>query len=444
MRRFSRVAIALSKWAPRLSVTSASIPSLAFVLLAACSSTATAQLPNPDVRALGMAGNQTAVARGRATVRWNPALLGFGDGERLTLALAPVTLNAGIGPVTWKDTGPFDNDTVPASERERWLQLIEREGAVHSGGAAEVTYLSGSFGRYALQVSSVASARSEFGPGVAELFLFGNVGRTGQPCTCPLTGTELDAHVVSTVAASAGFGLPELLGGQAAAGVTLKYSVGHAFVHGSDAGGTLGPGATIDVTFPLVMTDSAASDFGNTGSGVGLDVGFALRRNDITFGASLQNLVQTFGWDESQLVYREARAVLSRQAQLAEADREPFANAPASLREFVEGHTFPRVLSLGVGLDPKDDVTVAADLRARLGDEGMDTAPGFQVGAGGEWRWSVLAVRAGAAVLSGGYQIGGGLGLSLGPTRAGFSLLHRDTDSNTDIVGMLTVFSLAF
>jgi hypothetical protein len=242
---------------------------------------------------------------------------------------------------------------------------------------------------------------------------------------------------------SAGFPVAQLQGGELSAGATLKYVVGHELAHGVDAGSVVGPAATIDVTFPMVTTAASAS-FGNIGSGLGIDLGAALRRPDLTVGARLENLVQTFSWNEERLRFRDGRAILTRDTQFADASEEPYANAPDALKRFVEGRSFAPMLSLGVALDPTAQVTVAGDVRLRLGDEGLDPTPALHVGAGGEWRWSVLSLRGGAAVLSHGFQISGGIGAALGPARLGTALLLRDSDAGTALVGMLTLFSAAW
>lgn len=415
---------------------------LAVVAGSATRSSAAAQVPNADVRALGMGGNATALASGYSAVAWNPALLAFPN-ERITVGLGPVSADVRSGPVNWWDWQPFDSDTVPFGERERWLARVESEGAQEGGAGGEITPLAASVGHFAFQLSSVAHAGARLSPGAAELVLFGNVGRNGTLCSCSLAGSQLDGYAVSTAAVSAGLPITDLQVGQLSAGATLKYTVGHALVHGVDAGSTFGPNPTLDVTFPLVMTDTATSSI-DIGSGVGIDLAVALRRPDFTLGASLKNVVQTFGWDVKLLRYREGRAILTRDTQFADVHDSPYASAPAELKRFVEDRTFAPELALGVALDPTERITLAGDLRSRLGSPGIDRTPAFHVGVGGEVRWSVLSVRAGGAVRGDGYQLSGGIGASLGPARIGTALLLRNGELGTDLVGMLTLFSAAF
>jgi len=400
---------------------------------------ASAQIPNASAAALGMGGNHAAVARGYAAVAWNPAMLGLPGGPGSSFALLPFTVGAGLHTLRLGSLADFAGDSVPRAERERWLTDIERQGGERGDAGGDVTFLAASRGPFAFQLSTVAYATADLSPGAAELVLFGNAGRTGEACTCLLDGSTLDGHAISTGAVSFGFPIEWEQGSPAALGVTLKYSVGHGLVHGVDLGSALTPDARVDVGFPTITTD--AGSFRNSGSGWGVDLGFAVVERGVTYSVAMQNVVHGFRWDTERLRYRPGTAVFNRDVQRADFDEAPFESAPLQLRELVEGLRFNRVLSFAMARSAGSALTLSADYRRRLGEGGIDGGPARHVGGGAEYRLPFVALQAGGALLSDGYQIGGGAGLTLGPIKVGAALLHRGGDAGSGLRATLTLIS---
>jgi hypothetical protein len=194
----------------------------------------------------------------------------------------------------------------------------------------------------------------------------------------------------------------------------------------------------VSVNAPTLISGGDEYNAGNGGSGVGLDVGFQMQRDRLHLGAAVQNVFNTFAWDEAFLEYRAGTAVLQQADNSTDFDARPYASAPADLKAAVEDLKFDPALALGAAYDVKPDFTVSADVRTRFGD-GMSLTPKTQVGAGAEYRGiKALHLRGGIAAVTGGFQLGGGASLILGPVNLSFAgaMLSGDTDGS---VGQFTL-----
>ncbi len=103
--------------------------------------------------------------------------------------------------------------------------------------------------------------------------------------------------------------------------------------------------------------------------------------------------------------------------------------------------TFNPVLVLGGAYDALENLTVTAEFRQRTGD-GLDIGPKMHLGVGMEYRpapW--VPLRAGIAAITDGFQLGGGLGLILGPVHIGFAGMYQTGDVGD---GMAGTFGLSF
>lgn len=403
--------------------------------------TAGAQLPSASTRALGMGDNYTAAARGYAAVSWNPAALGLSGNPRGSFVLLPTRLVAGLDPVTLSDLKDYQGQFVPDAVREQWLQRIEAEGSEDGSTGADVNWLALQIGRFALQVSTFGRVVGNLSPGGAEIILFGNAGRTGQPREITLTGSSLSSHGASTVALSYGFPLQRSQLAQTSIGITAKYTVGHLFAYGEDRGSSVTADPKVSIRFPVIATREQGFD-GRGGSGFGLDIGFATQRGALTLAAAAKNVINTFSWDESRLAFRQGLANFDQDSSSSDFDEQPFANAPADLRALANEAKFKPVLAAGVAYEVSKRLTISGDVRARAGDTTLQDDPRFHIGVGSEVRAIPLVpLRAGVALISGGYQLGGGVGLNLGPVNLAASVLRRTSDLGTDLVTMLTLLS---
>ncbi|MGQ0815979.1 MAG: hypothetical protein ACT4O1_16230 [Gemmatimonadota bacterium] len=422
----------------RCGMIRASVTGVLMLLPAAA---AFAQLPSASTRALGMGDNYTALARGYAAVSWNPALLGLPGNPGASLALLPVRGIAGLDPITLKDLKDFEGQVVPAEVREQWLQRIEQEESEQGTGGGDATYVAAQIGNLGVQVGSTFRAIGNLSPGAAELLFFGNAGRTGEPRDFTLTGSDISAHAVSTVAVSYGLSLGSSATRTTAIGLTAKYTVGHLFLFGEDQGSTVTDDPQLNVRFPVVSTSTEDFD-ANGGAGFGLDVGFATRTGAMTIGVAVRNVINTFEWDESKLKFRPGLARFDQNEMESNFEEEDFANAPADLKAIVADSKFKPVIAAGVAYEASRRLTLSGDVRTRAGDTTLEDGPKLHLGAGAEFRpISVLPIRVGGAIVTAGFQLGGGIGLNLGPLNIAASLVQRKTDLGTDTISMFTLIS---
>lgn len=398
---------------------------------------ASAQLAHASARTLGLGGLSTATASRLEAISVNPAGLGM-PGSGFSLSVLPMTFREALGPVALKDLNEVAGEVISSSVKEAWLaRILEADGESGTAGG-EITALAFTAGHFGFQMSTLLAADVELSPEVMEVVLYGNAGRTGTPANISFSGSSADAYAVTTLGASYGFPIKTAKGSMAL-GATLKYSVGHALAVGREKGGSLqSDPIKVNVNFPILVSGGDDYDAGNGGSGVGVDVGFQMQRDQLRLGAAVQNLFNTFAWDEAMLEYRPGTATLQQGDNTTDFDPQSYAAAPADIKTAVDDLKFDPALAVGMAYDVKPDLTVSADARARFGD-GMGLGPKTQFGAGAEYRGiDVLHLRGGLAAVTGGFQFGGGASLILGPVNLSFAgaLLRGDSDGS---VGQFTL-----
>jgi hypothetical protein len=403
------------------------------------------QLPGASPATLGMANNYTVLARGFAAVGLNPAGLGMPETSGFTLALFPIQMAQSLDPLTFSDFVDYEGVVVPASVKEDWLQQIAAARGQIGSGTLEVTAFSFSWNNFGLQLSSVASGKANLNDAAAELLLFGNAGRTGEPGNFDLQGSGLNGYAVTTLGISAGFPIarrwaPGVEQGLSI-GATLKQSWGHVLAFAEDAGTLVqSEPLGIDVKFPVIHPNTDGGDW-SRGSGIGLDVGVAWERGPWAAAAVVQNLFHTFEWDLGELVYRPGEAVFDEDTNESDFDERPATEAPSSLQDKVRDLTFKPVVVLGGAYDAFEKLTVTAEFRQRAGD-GLDTSPKTHLGVGMEYRPTPsIPLRAGLAAITDGFQLGGGFGLILGPVHLGFAAMYQTGDVGDGVAG---TFGLSF
>jgi hypothetical protein len=416
--------------------TFALVASVAFLGLAHASPAA-AQLANASATTLGVGGNATATARGFGAISVNPAGLGM-PGPGFSLALIPVSVRQGLGPVTMGDLVDFEGQLVPTATKEEWLARITAQGSQTGSVGAEISGLAFASGNFGFQLSTLAGGSMDVAPDIAEAMLFGNAGRTGSPAELSLAGSGLSAFGVTTAGISYGVPLASA-GGDMALGVTVKYSVGHVVAVGREQGGSVSADPVrVDVDFPMITFDEDGEDF-NNGSGVGVDVGFQMKNDRLSFGATILNAFNTFSWNEDNLVYRPGTALLEEGNNDTDFDKQPLTAAPADVLALLDEMKFDPTISVGVGYDVQNDFTVTADVRNRFGD-GMSITPKLHAGVGAEYRGlKVLHLRGGAAVITDGIQFGGGASLVLGPVNLSFAGAIQQGDLEDTNIAQFTL-----
>ncbi len=408
---------------------------------------ATAQLPSASTAALGLGDNYVAAGRGYNAVAWNPANLALSGNPQASLSFFPLRAVAGLGPVDMGDLKPWGGKFVPVDVRSAWLDRIKASGKEQGDVGADLTIAALQVGSIGFQVSTSVHGVANLTPDAASLALFGNE-QNGQAQDFNLKDSKVDGAWTTTAALSYArafpVGTPGATGARPklAVGAELKYTLGHVLAYGEDQGSTLTANPiVVNLDFPVISTDTAG--LFNNGRGVGLDLGAAYEAGKLTISGALQNVFNTFSWDRSKLNYRPAKAFFNGDSSAASSfEIEPLGNAPAAVLQQVMDLKYKPVLLAGVAYRVDPRLVVDADFHQRLGDGGMQFGPKTQLGAGAEYRiLSFLPLRAGAAYVTGGGQIGGGLGLDLGTFSMNAAVLRRKDDIGTGTVTMVTLIS---
>jgi hypothetical protein len=409
---------------------------VALAVLVASAVPAAAQIPNASAAAFGMAGNCTAAARGYDAVAWNPANLGFSPGFSMSILSAGGT--TGLDPVRLSDFGPFQGKILPSATKESWLRSI---GAGTERGSLDggLSIVAMSIENLAFQVGVTGTGQANLNQDAAEAILFGNAGRTGSAKNLSFNGSNAGGSGFATGAVSLGIPVTgDDRSGRLSIGVTGKYIRGIATAQAADNGSSIGVD-NVNVQFPVVYTDSA--NLGNAGSGVGVDVGLAWHSAMTTVAVAAHNVVNTFAWSTAAMRSRVGGVTFNGITSTTTFDEAPYASAPAALRSMIEAQKFKPEISVGIA-HQMSALTLTADASQRLGD-GIEIGPKMHAGVGAEFTGiPVLSLRAGAAVVSGGYQAAGGVGLRVGPLELGAALSTRSRNSGQELGAMVSLMSI--
>ena len=400
---------------------------------------ASAQQPNASAAAFGMAGNYQAAASGYDAVAWNPAMLGTGGGG-FTLNLLSGGILTGLGPVKLTDITDFGGKTIPATTKEAWLNQIGT-GTETGGANAGFSLVALSIGPVAFQAGLSGTGDANLNQDAAEALLYGNAGRTGSAKDLSFKGSSMHGSSFATGAASVAIPLPLMLMGpldKISMGLTVKYVQGLAVARAQDAGSSV-TASNVAVAFPAIFTDS--SHVGNSGSGVGVDLGLAWNSGGTTVGATVRNVINSFKWSTTSLSSTPGTVTFDGTNSTNNFDSAPYASAPAAMRAAVEDEKFKPEIAAGIA-HRSGSYMLTADASARA-DGGIDIGPKTHIGVGAEYRaLSMLSLRAGAAAITDGAQAAAGLGLKLGPAEIGFGMSVRSAKNNTQYGAMLSLFSM--
>jgi hypothetical protein len=406
-----------------------------------------AQLGNASPVSLGMGDNYTALARGLDAPFWNPAGLGMPDNPGFSITVLPLRAGASLSPISMSDLAQYKDTFIPASVRQDWVDQITSAGSEEGEFGGEITLLAMSISHLAFQLSTTTHGRVDMAPAFADLFFFGNAGRTGVPENYTLSGSALDAAATTTAGVSLGLPLTLTLGPlpdqHFAIGATLKYTVGNVFVSAVDDGSQITSSPLgVNLTFPVVETDTTFDGFPNNGAGVGLDVGAAWSASIFKAGVVIHNLVNTFKWDIQKLYYRQGTVVANADTTVTNFDALDYQQAPESMKSRVKDlFTFKPVVTAGAAAQVLPYLEVTADVQHQLGNS-LQLGPQNHLGVGAELTiLPTLPVRAGLTLLSGGQMFSGGLGLNLGPLalNVGAAYTNNASGSGTAAALALTV-----
>jgi len=400
------------------------------------------QIPDASGVALGLGDNFTALARGRNAVSWNPAGLGLSGSPWFSISVAPLRGTGAIGPVGPKDLVEVGERLMTHQEKTHWLERIGKMGRQRGTLGLDATYLSLNLGRIGFQLSTRGAANLDLSPGAAELLLFGNAGLTGEPRRFTFDDSGFTVALTSTAALSYGHPLELIAGHELALGITLKYTIGHALLSGQDRGSFFDndPLSTA-ITFPIVHTDTTGQL--NNGQGFGLDLGAAWSMGPFRAGLALQNLINTFSWDEANLFYNSGSAIVTSDTTGSDFESRHISEASPLIRteakRLAEDSKYRPQLALGAAYTPIEGLTLVGELRHRWG-EVIRAESATHLGLGAEYRLlSFLPIRGGLARIEGGHQVSGGIGLEFGIIEIGLSGAVRGGDAGEGGIGMFVV-----
>ena len=187
----------------------------------------------------------------------------------------------------------------------------------------------GAFWNVGFQLSSLVAADVRLPPSVVEAVLFGNAGRTGEPADVSLAEGWVEGYAATSAGLSLALPIPifEDVLDQVAAGVTVKYTQGHAVMVGRSAGNISAQTLQADLDSFLIHTriaDVNVADYVNGGSGIGLDLGRMVSLDRLAVGLSVLNLFNTFAWDESLLTYRRVTAAFEDNSLSFDHGEQPY------------------------------------------------------------------------------------------------------------------------
>jgi hypothetical protein len=413
----------------------------AALLLVSGAAAVAAQQPNASPAATGLSGAYLARARGYDAVAWNPANLGMSGNPSFSLGLFAVTASSGLDPISLSDVAPYSGKDLPKTQREAWLQSVTTSGGENGRVDGGVTWLGLSAGQFAFQLASSVAGLSKVSPDAFEALMFGNVSRTGTIKNLSLQGSTVQVGGFSTGALSYGMstGSKSAGGSHLSFGATAKYVVGHFLGMAQDAGSSTTADA-VSVNFRIVYSNPDSTKA--AGSGFGLDLGMAWSQDRMSFGATVQNVVNTFAWDETKLLSKPGTAIFTAATNSTNFDDKAYSAAPAGLRAQVTANKFKPVVAAGVAYEFTPSVTLSADGRQQTGD-GILLGPKTQLGGGVEYRGiPMLRLRGGASYITDGYGVSGGVGLAFGKYELGIGAAMRSVNSGKEPVVTLNVVSI--
>lgn len=383
---------------------------IAFGLLLTVAGAGNAQVPNASPAATGLSGAYIARARGYNAVAWNPANLGLPGNPSFSLGALALSGSSGLDPISLNDFAPYSDKVLPAAKREEWLQKVAANGGEDGTMDGGITELAMSIGQLAFQVGTSIGGTTKLSPDAFEAVMFGNAGRTGNVQTLNFGGSTARVGAFTTGAVSYGFGIGSSKDSHMSLGVTAKYIVGHFVAMAQDQGSQAGA-SSITLNMPSVYSRPDSST--NVGSGVGVDLGFAYKAQKLSFGAAVQNVMNSFAWNASKLYSNKGTGLFDANNDTTDFSDQAYASAPATLRQMVTDDKFKPVVAAGVAYELNSLTTFSADARSQIGD-GITVGPKTQVGGGLEFRGiPLLPVRVGASYLTGGWGVSGGVGLKI-------------------------------
>ncbi len=375
-----------------------------------------------------------------------------------SLTLLPVAASFTLDPITLGDIKNAESykvpNVVPRATRQAWLDEVTAAGGEKGTptGGANVAL---SVGPFAAQLGMTFFGAVNLNPDAVEAILFGNV---------PASGSGADGANVRTL----NFKYSKFNGGGV---TTAAFSYGHAFGSQKPGSGTLAFGATlkwvgrrfrrhrpgcgeqhqrerrrdlVPVRLNAVLPRLPRRR-GSTQNRVHGDDGpgwiqwqrhrrrhrISWLRDKLALSAAIQNVFNSFSWDESALAYVPGLGQFDVNGDTTNFDEQPYANAPGSLKNAIANYKLKPTVSAGLAYEWRKDVTVSADARQQMGgDEAIVIGPKTSVGGGVEYRGiPMLSLRGGADYITGGTAFSFGAGLRFRRYELGAAIAVQQGDN---------------
>ncbi|OYV68848.1 MAG: hypothetical protein B7Z72_07945, partial [Gemmatimonadetes bacterium 21-71-4] len=399
---------------------------------------ASAQLPDPSTRAMGMGGAYASLARGYEAVAWNPAMLAALGRPGFTIGLPHVNFEFGSNAYGFSDVRKYANTYLTSADKQALLDKITGSTlTIRSLIGAEPLGLS--VGPFAVMVGTSGEVDAGIGKDAVRLALNGNAPQIGTLSTFTAAGSNGRAWAATTAAGS--FALPFRLPlGRLSVGATYKYIIGNFLGTATDLGSQVGFSPLFSATEAgqALYTDygrnctikplGTGTCGGKAGNGYGVDLGATLQlgRGGVTLSAVVVNALGKMTWDASRLSYdRTLRqstqtssgtvqdTVLLQESLHGQASISANPQAAALRDSLLANADFARLVRVGFALR-KGQLTVAAQGQLRL-KEGLDQQSSRLLSAGIEYRLlGILPLRVGASSdFAGATTLSAGTGIQL-------------------------------
>lgn len=249
-----------------------------------------------NARSMGMAGAYQGMARGAEVSSWNPANLALPENPNLSIDFLNFGILAGNNSLNLNLYNDYFSKTY-FDEYGSWDEAAKNEIVDHipSSGfvgftCTEVTPLAISFNQFALAVKGFAYASANLPQDLLEVPLTG-LG------VDPVSLDDIDGEAIAGTEIAASYGMafePDWDWAEfITVGASFKYLIGHAYAVIDDAGGILlsnTDSIAINGTYRAFVVNPY-DDKGETGRGIGLDLGTAVRvSKKLDLGLSLHNI----------------------------------------------------------------------------------------------------------------------------------------------------------
>jgi hypothetical protein len=241
-----------------------------------------------SARSVAMGGAHIGLASGIDAARYNPANLGLANHHQGGLELLGFGANISNNAFSLADYNKYSGALLTAQDKADILAKIPDDG-LHLDVDAEASAMAISAGPFVLTATAVGKADVNLNRDIFDLILNGNTYAD----TINVTGSYSD--VISYGTAALSYGMPIYTHGQRqlAIGATAKYIRGIAIEQVTELQGMAATYAT-----GFAGDGKAIARTATGGSGMGLDLGVALKLNNhYTVGARVENMVSRIKWD---------------------------------------------------------------------------------------------------------------------------------------------------